>query len=523
MTQTALRLLWLLRLYGYTVLMALALYRKYRPQTFAELADQQAVKTTLLAQLEQDRVAHAYLFTGPRGVGKTTTARLLAKAVNCTGRKDGEPCNRCESCRRYLEGKELDLFEIDAASHTGVENVRENVIEAVRFQPSQAKVKVYIIDEVHMLSTPAFNALLKTLEEPPAHVLFVLATTEVQKVPETIISRCQRFDFRKIPGRELTKRLEKIAKAEGLSISSAVVQEIARRADGSSRDAEVLLSQFIALGEKQITEEIASLVLPRSDRATVEAFCADILRRDRLAAIDRLARYVDEGGDLTQLIEDLIIFIRNVLLSKVRSSPESFERGAEFERLIELVPVDEFERMLNVFLKRRLDLPRALIPQLPLELAILELTPDVERVPPVVTSPVAHTAELVPTPKAARPDSSPKRSALRKSSTLELVTVRQKWPEVIAHLRKHNHSLALTMKVSEILAFENGELTLGFAYPFYLDRITEAKNQTVIELVLEDIFGEPIRVRGKVVSDGLTPKSESSLWEQVSSAFSEAE
>src|SRR3989344_5558425 len=188
--------------------MATTLYRKYRPQTFAEVVGQNHIKTTLQNELEKDKIAHAYLFSGPRGLGKTTMARLFAKAVNCLTRKSGqsEPCNQCNSCQEVITGRSLDVIEIDAASHTGVDNVRENIIENSRFTPTSRKFKVFIIDEVHMLSTSAFNALLKTLEEPPEHAIFILATTEIHKVPETIVSRCQHFDFHKVPTADIVKR-----------------------------------------------------------------------------------------------------------------------------------------------------------------------------------------------------------------------------------------------------------------------------------------------------------------------------
>ena len=187
--------------------MAQALYRKYRPVRFSDLVGQNHIRITLQNELEQDRVAHAYLFSGPRGVGKTTTARLLAKAVNCKDRKDSEACEKCDFCKEISQGKSLDVIEIDAASHTGVDNVRENIIENSRFTPQRLKYKVFIIDEVHMLSLSAFNALLKTLEEPPEHVIFILATTEIHRVPETIISRCQRFDFKRVSVDDLVKRM----------------------------------------------------------------------------------------------------------------------------------------------------------------------------------------------------------------------------------------------------------------------------------------------------------------------------
>ena len=206
--------------------MSLALYRKYRPQTFREVSGQTHIKTTLQNELEMDRVSHAYLFSGPRGTGKTTMARLLAKSVNCLSRKKGEsePCSKCEACAEITDGRSLDVIEIDAASHTGVDNVRENIIQSSKFTPTQRKYKVFIIDEVHMLSISAFNALLKTLEEPPKHAMFILATTELHKVPETILSRCQRFIFRIVAYEEIIKRLDYIIAKEEKKVDAEVVE-----------------------------------------------------------------------------------------------------------------------------------------------------------------------------------------------------------------------------------------------------------------------------------------------------------
>src|SRR5918994_4362489 len=266
------------------------LARKYRPQSFDQLIGQEAMVRTLANAIRRERLAHAFLLTGVRGVGKTSTARLIAKALNCVGPDEtGGPtidrCGVCEPCRAIAEGRHIDVIEMDAASHTGVDDVRE-IIEAVRYASVSARFKVYIIDEVHMLSKNAFNALLKTLEEPPPHVKFVFATTEVHRVPPTILSRCQRFDFRRIPLDEVAGRLRTIAQADGVRVSDRALALIARQGDGSMRDAQSLLDQVIAYaGSQEIDDRAVRDVLGVSDRAAVLDLAAAVLARDPAAAL----------------------------------------------------------------------------------------------------------------------------------------------------------------------------------------------------------------------------------------------
>lgn len=350
------------------------LYRKYRPQKFAELTGQNHIRTVLEGELTSGRIAHAYLFSGPRGVGKTTIARIFARAVNCEKRKNGitEACGVCEACKDILAGQAFDIIEIDAASHTGVEHVREHIVENARFAPSRWPYKVFIIDEVHMLSISAFNALLKTLEEPPAHAIFILATTELHKVPETIVSRCQRFDFKRIPLPDIVKRLKGIAIAEKVKVAPSVFEVIARVSEGCPRDAESLLGQVLALNADEITEEDATLVLPESHRDLVLEFVGLLAKRNTPAAVRFVNRMVDEGVVLGAFVREAIVVLRGLLLSKLAGDVLDEVPGDVRDALDALQPLD-FVRMIEAMNRARRELDRADIAQLPLELAAVEL------------------------------------------------------------------------------------------------------------------------------------------------------
>src|SRR5919202_958225 len=286
------------------------LARKYRPQSFAELIGQDAMVQTLGNAIKRDRLAHAFLLTGVRGVGKTSTARLIAKALNCIG-PDGQggptidPCGVCEPCLAIAEGRHIDVVELDAASHTGVDDVRE-IIEAVRYAAVSARYKVYIIDEVHMLSKNAFNALLKTLEEPPAHVKFLFATTEVNKVPVTVLSRCQRFDLRRIPAEKLAAHFAEVSKAEGVEVEPEAVGMIARAAEGSARDGLSILDQAIAHGAGAVTAEQVRDMLGLADRGRIRRLLQLVLSGDASAALAELDQAHDLGIDPTQLLRGLM-------------------------------------------------------------------------------------------------------------------------------------------------------------------------------------------------------------------------
>lgn len=325
----------------------LALYRKWRPLVFEDVVEQEHVVKTLRNSINTGRVAHAYLFSGTRGTGKTTMAKIFSRAVNCLNPKDGDPCNECEICKGILNGSLLDVIEIDAASNNGVDNVRELRDEVV-YTPSKAKYKVYIIDEVHMLSTGAFNALLKTLEEPPSHVIFILATTEPHKLPATILSRCQRFDFRRISVDSIAKRIEYIAGESGVDIKEDASRLIAKLSDGALRDAISILDQCISLGNKELTyEDVLKVVGLVTDTFIVEVV-DNIKNQDVGKVLEAVNRLVMEGKDISQFVSELVLYYRNLLICSSVSNPEDIIDVQEdiLQKMKEqLVGLERFEIM----------------------------------------------------------------------------------------------------------------------------------------------------------------------------------
>jgi len=355
--------------------MGQALYRKWRPQTFDDVVGQEHIVQTLRYALQTGHIHHAYLLAGPRGTGKTTTARLIAKAVNCLAPEDERPCNRCEICTAISAGRLMDLIEIDAASNTGVDNIRD-LLEKVGFLPTQATYKVYVVDEVHMLSTAAFNALLKTLEEPPEHVIFVLATTEAHKIPETILSRCQRFEFRRIPLEALVGRLDAIAKAESVDAEPQALEIMARAATGSMRDAISLFDQMAANGT--ITADYVRTMLGAERREVVQTLLRAWIDQDLTAGLQIINGAIDGGADPRQLARQTADLLRGLLLMRLGaghawSDPTEDERERMAGMASKSDP-DHLVKAIRLFSEVASKQRTGWQPQLPLELAFVEAT-----------------------------------------------------------------------------------------------------------------------------------------------------
>ncbi len=513
--------------------MAQALYRKWRSQTFDEVVGQEHVVRTLTSALAHGRIAHAYLFAGPRGTGKTTMARLLAKAVNCTAKDGPKPCNRCDVCQALNEGRLLDLIEIDGASNRGIDEVR-TLREQVNFSPNVARYKVYIIDEVHMLTPEAFNALLKTLEEPPAHVIFVLATTEVHKLPPTIISRCQRFDFRRIPVGLITQRLRLIADAEGINAEDDALELIARSATGSMRDAISLLDQLSAYGSDAITRDLVQAMLGAVAVEPLADLMDRVIQVDLKGALGIVGQLVDQGLDPRQLTAELLDYVRDLLQVKAGNAPSLMAAGEQTEGRMraqaDALRVEDLLRLSRLLTQASLEVKGNILPQLPLELALTEAIVKPEAAPAQVAQAAPQPKPATPTPaKSAAPKEHPKPQVAAQQPKVEQTTapaptaaapaapaaaggivnldaVYQRWDAFVDGLRNCTPraqalSVQALLRSGAPLRVEGDVLVIGFPSEFHRQKVSEDTSRSLAEKALAEALGVArCAIRGVVVS-----------------------
>lgn len=503
--------------------MTQALYRRYRPQTFSEIVGQHHVADTLRNALQQGRVGHAYLFTGPRGTGKTSTARIMAKAVNCLAEDIGaRPDNTCAICTAINENRLLDLIEIDAASNTSVDDVRE-LRDRIAFAPNEARYKVYVIDEVHMLSSSAFNALLKTLEEPPEHVIFILATTEPHKIPATVLSRCQRFDFHRIGAQEIAAHLQEVAQREGVTISTEALAVIARSATGSMRDALSLLDQITAYGHVEIDAELVREVLGMVSGEAVSQLASAIAAGDPSQVLDRMHGLLEQGVDLNQLVVQLIDHLRMLLLLKVAPNAHLLDVPAEL--LAAMKPqaaafqTGRLVQTIRALNEAALALKTPFAGYLPVELALLDAVglhatqPVKEEPAPATAAPaVAQRApslatDPVPSPSTPSNRSSatapgPPRPTPVKVSRTEAggnVDLEQLLARLVQHAGTYSPKLQAVLRSGRLLAKTDSELIIAFQHSFHLQ--TTQQDSELLSKVVTEVTGQSLAPRPMMLAE----------------------
>jgi len=471
------------------------LARRLRPKRFEEVVGQEHVTRTLQAAIAAGRVAHAFLFAGPRGVGKTTTARLLAKALNCERGVSQEPCNECTNCREIGEGRAFDVLEIDGASHTQVDKMRD-LMETVAHQPIRSRFKIFIIDEVHMLSQHSFNALLKTLEEPPPHVKFIFATTDPHKVLATVLSRCQRYDLRRIALGELLEQLKKIARAEGATLSDEALALVAREAEGSLRDAQSLLDQVLAAGGGSIDETTVRDILGAADRRLVIAVADHVLGGDAAACVRDLASLHAHGYDAQRFCRDLLDHFRNLAVLRVTGDrqlladlPEA--EGAALAAQAERRSADDLQRFFRLLLDTDevLAAPaRAVDPQLVLEMAVLRLA----TLPPLLpVDEILRRLEALgggsaggDAPAGARPEPAAPKS----------VPGEQLWEQFLARVRDEKISLYLALASGKLVSAEETSIRVGIENEAMRRDIARPETLARLGAIAAAVWGRELRV-----------------------------
>ena len=521
-----------------------ALYREWRPRTFNDVVGQEHITTTLKNQILNNRIAHAYLFCGTRGTGKTSTAKVFAKALNCLNLKDGEPCNECEMCKKINEGLAIDVTELDAASNNGVDKIRD-IIDDVKYPPQEAKYKVYIMDEVHMLSAGAVNAFLKTLEEPPNNVIFILATTDPQKLPITILSRCQRFDFKRINNSEITARLRKIVNEQNVLADERSLNLIARVSDGAMRDSLSILDQAISMGNGNVDYGTVVSMLGLVTNEHLFKLANAVIQRSVEKGIEIIEEVIYSGKDIYLFIKDLIAHYRNLLMVKVTNNPEEVldmseenialikEQGARLraEEIMRCIRIlQEAENNAKLSKQSRLYCELAVIKMCKIEydtsseviltrlnkleeslrngtIKVSTASKEIEKINNSKTGNIETNKNIV---KEEIVNSSEVNIEVNSDSKVTINDIKKSWKDIIERFKARREMIISSLiMIGKPVDCSNGIVTIEFddQNEFAKNRLSEAKNRDIINDVFFEIFREKLKVNFKVQSDDNRGKS----------------
>jgi DNA polymerase-3 subunit gamma/tau len=541
----------------------LVLARKWRPQVFEDVVGQRPITQTLQNAISQNRVAHGFLFAGARGVGKTSTARILAKALNCEAGPQINPCNQCKTCKEISSGNSLDVIEIDGASNRGIDEIRE-LKENVRYTPAKSRYKIYIIDEVHMLTREAFNALLKTLEEPPSHILFVFATTEPHKIPATILSRCQRYDFKRIPLKEIIETLKRIIEAEEVHISQRGLLSIAQESEGSLRDAQSLLDQVISYGGKDIRDEDVTEVLGLIDRKILYDTIEAVANRNPERCMEMIEQVYHYGYDLQHYCRELLQYLRNLILIKVSQHPEGLVELPEEEmgilkRQAERFQSDQLNHLFNLLLKGEEEVAQSTFPRTMLEMALIrmatlrpilpidEILRKLDVLEKAQSSAVfigegeKHNSRTTPAlgnqteksqfsgqgaeglletkaPHALERPVDLDHVQRKEENKEEPPRVREEaWKGLVDYTRAKNPILGSFLALGDLVHLSDEKIEIGFEKDsFHYERIMEKGNRSQLELVCQEYFQRKGKVIISPLDRGVKSKGQESSGEGVS-------
>ena len=513
-----------------------ALYRKYRPTTFDELLGQEHITTILKNQVIKGNIGHAYLFSGTRGTGKTSAAKVFSRAVNCLNPMNGNPCNVCDICKGILEESIMDVIEMDAASNRKIEDIRE-LKERVIYPPSKAKYKVYIIDEVHMLTNEAFNALLKTLEEPPKHLLFLLATTEPERLPHTILSRCQRFDFKRLKSKEIVDNMIKISDNLGVDVEVKVLELIAKNSDGAMRDALSLLDQCISYNDKRISYEDAIKVLGIADNGLLFKLCNSIINKDLEDSLLMVNHIIQEGKDISQFLKDTIHHYRNLMIVKTSNNPDALVDWGEivdYKEQVRTIGLPQILKSLTILTEAENSMKWSTQPRIILEMAVIKLVNLTEelslenRVKILEEGITQKTRESSPSEKekvkevAEKAREIPKydiiktkepvkeKSVQMNNEKLTLEDIRKSWPKVMQLVKSRKINIYALAMEGEVEKMENNRITLSYkdGFEFHKDAVSSHQNKTFLEGLLTEFYEQKIELMIIMKSCLTLPKSE---------------